>query len=441
MSSPRLAIPVELPAWREGLVAALLTPQGRGAVATIGLCGPKNDRQSAAATNIIAANFQPANGRSFEPSEPDRIHYGRWGNHVAAEDVIVTADPGGYEIHCHGGRAAARGILNDLTAAGARELDWRKWLWLTAANPLATLAAQALAQAATELAATALHNQLSGVLAAAFTALQNELNRALSEQKQYKHDLQESPALAAAVAGCDLLLATAPWGTHLTAPWRVALAGPPNAGKSSLLNALLGYERAIVFPQPGTTRDVVSGTTAWGGWLWEFRDTAGLRDAADELEAAGIALTAGELQTADAVVLVFDGAAPWRTEDAELLSRCPDALVVLNKVDLWGDAAMVSSENQADAESINIAFTARCLFDYSHVEIPLSAKTGAGVDSLFAALADTLLPPEDAPEFSGPILFCPELAGEVAAIRAYLSAGTAADISAAQALIARLLDF
>jgi tRNA modification GTPase len=93
---------------------------------------------------------------------------------------------------------------------------------------------------------------------------------------------------------------------HLTTPWRVVIAGPPNVGKSSLLNAIAGYQRAIVSPLPGTTRDVVTITTAINGWPVQFADTAGLRETQDELESAGVALAGAALEQAELVILVSD---------------------------------------------------------------------------------------------------------------------------------------
>src|SRR5690606_16577637 len=84
------------------------------------------------------------------------------------------------------------------------------------------------------------------------------------------------------------LVDRAPLGLHLTRPWHVALAGAPNVGKSSLLNAVLGYGRAIVFDQPGTTRDVLDAVTAIDGWPVRLTDGAGLRESVDALEAAGV---------------------------------------------------------------------------------------------------------------------------------------------------------
>jgi tRNA modification GTPase len=163
-------------------------------------------------------------------------------------------------------------------------------------------------------------------------------------------------------------------GLHLTTAWRIVLAGRPNVGKSSLINALLGYTRAIVFEQPGTTRDVVTATGAIDGWPVEFSDTAGLRDASDALEAAGIERARDRMAAADLLLLVFDRSQPWTGEDAALLARWPQAIVVYNKSDL--PAAEGSDCPRG---------------------IVVSALTRQGMDELLDGIARQLVPAPPAP--------------------------------------------
>ncbi len=160
-------------------------------------------------------------------------------------------------------------------------------------------------------------------------------------------------------------------GRHLIQPWKVVLAGPPNVGKSSLINALVGYQRAIVHDAPGTTRDVVTAVTALDGWPVELADTAGLRTTADPLETAGVALAEERLAAADAIVLVFDRRAPWDDAARQLAARWPQASVVLNKSDLAPANCPVPS-------------TAICT----------SAATGQGLAELQQAMVARLVPAE-----------------------------------------------
>jgi tRNA modification GTPase len=136
------------------------------------------------------------------------------------------------------------------------------------------------------------------------------------------------------------LLRWADFGVHLAEPWNVVLTGRPNVGKSSLINALLGYQRAIVFDQPGTTRDVVTAETAFEGWPLLLADTAGLRETCEELEAAGIAMTRDRLEGADARLILVDLSQPPTPDDLQLIASWPGELVIGHKCDLgdqWQD--------------------------------------------------------------------------------------------------------
>jgi tRNA modification GTPase len=139
--------------------------------------------------------------------------------------------------------------------------------------------------------------------------------------------------LPAATARVERLSALAEVGSHLTHPWRIVLAGRPNVGKSSLINALVGFERALVHATPGTTRDLVTAASAIDGWPVELIDTAGLRSTGDALEAAGIRLAEGQMAAADLVVLVFDASSRGDVDQQQLATRWPEALTVYNKCD------------------------------------------------------------------------------------------------------------
>ncbi|MBN1908932.1 MAG: 50S ribosome-binding GTPase [Pirellulales bacterium] len=135
-------------------------------------------------------------------------------------------------------------------------------------------------------------------------------------------------------AKLDELLEYAPCVLHLTEPWRVVVAGRPNVGKSSLVNALAGFDRAIVHAQPGTTRDALTTATAIDGWPVELIDTAGFHTTDDPIEQAGVRLAEERLAKADLVVLVTDAAVSWSKDDAALLAAWPGAILIHNKCDL-----------------------------------------------------------------------------------------------------------
>ena len=197
-------------------------------------------------------------------------------------------------IHCHGGLAACESIVRSLESQGATRVAWQEL-----ADPWRT----ALAGALTER--TALH-----LLDQSPAAWQNKINEWLTM-------LTEASRVPEVIRQLDELLARAPLGLHLTEPWRVVIAGRPNAGKSSLLNALLGFQRSIIHHEPGTTRDVVTARTAFDGWPVELRDTAGLRDTQDELEAAGVERAEEEIRNADLVLYIIPADAPAAESEAE----------------------------------------------------------------------------------------------------------------------------
>ena len=167
-------------------------------------------------------------------------------------------------------------------------------------------------------------------------------------------------------AGLDALARWTPLGRRLTTPWRVAVAGPPNVGKSSLVNALAGYQRSVVAPTPGTTRDVVTTRLAIDGWPVELADTAGLREGTDTLETQGVRMARETSAAADLCLWLLDASAPPVWPDAGVGA----VRLVVNKVDLpavW---------DVADAPEA----------------VAVSARTGAGLPELCAALSGWLVP-------------------------------------------------
>lgn len=342
--------------------AAMLTPPGRGAVATIAVWGED-------AAKCVEPWFHAASGKSLGAEPVQRIVFGRWGGPTGEEVVVVRTDHTTVEIHGHGGVAAPTAILRDLQTSGVAIVSGRGFLATQISDSLQLAAAEKLTQAPTLRTAGILLDQYHGAL-----------RRELEEIER----LRAAGDQVAAQERRDRVLAGAEIGTHLTKPWRVVIAGPPNVGKSSLINALLGYERAIVFDQPGTTRDVVAALTSFDGWPIELADTAGLRTSDDPLETAGIALAEQELTQADLVVLVFDITRPWTDADARLCEQYPLAIRVLNKCD----------------QNTQLPINERGL--------PTSAVTGAGLPELMNVIVARLVPhppqPGDAVPFTQSIV-------------------------------------
>lgn len=335
--------------------AVLFTPVGRGAVATVLVVGTH-------VAEAVGRWFQPASGQPVSQISLGRIAFGRWrsGEGPGEELVICRRSETQIEVHCHGGVAAAENILRSLAGEGFSTLDWQTWTRRAESDPIAAEARVALAAAQTDRAALVLLDQYNGALRTAIDLIVG---------------LCEAGNLAQAEAELNELLRYESLGRHLAAPWRVVLAGAPNVGKSSLINALVGFERAIVFDEPGTTRDVLAAYTAFDGWPVALFDTAGLRPATDDIEAQGVARAREQIAAADLVLLVFDATQGWSAADQELADSIPNALVTHNKCDLLIGAACRAA---LDSASIPPLYT--------------SARTGVGMEDLMRAISQRLVP-------------------------------------------------
>ncbi|MFG0332627.1 MAG: GTPase [Maioricimonas sp. JB049] len=365
--------------------AAVMTPSGRGAVATILVEGDPSPLD-----DVTPPVFRAANGKPIVSQPIGRICYGQWGTQPGESVVVCRTAPDRLEVHCHGGRAAIDRILADLSGLG----------WETRTGPapsgLTTLdreCAEALMRATTRRTAAVLLEQQSGLLRSTIEEL-----------------LQLSGDDAAGVLA--ELLRWGRFGRHLTQPWRVALIGRPNVGKSSLINVLLGYTRSIVYDQPGTTRDIVTGETAFDGWPVELCDTAGLRAAEESLEAQGISRAREILETADLRLILLDRSEPIPSEDVELIAAWPESLVVINKIDL------------------PTAWT-----EFEHPAVNVCATTGQGVDKLTHEMMQRLVP--EVPPEKTPI---PVSARQIMRLQAAADALAGNDRAAFERAVRRCLD-
>lgn len=303
--------------------ACILTPPGRGAVATIRVLG--GDSVIDAARPGV---FYSHNGRDVSDQEIERIVFGRWGASVPEDVVLCRLEPDLLEIHCHGGDSAVQRIMADLQRLGCQPESWREQR-ARGAGFLEAELQEALQQAPTLQTAAALVQQADG-------RLQREVDQLI---ERLESTADSSVMRQQVLLRLKSLTHRSRFGRHLIQPWRVVFAGRPNVGKSSLINALLGYARSIVFDQPGTTRDAVGADTAFDGWPVRLIDTAGLRSTSDDLERAGMARTQQELTTADCRVLVLDTSLPPSPEDVDLLNTWPSAVIVAHKADrppAWG---------------------------------------------------------------------------------------------------------
>jgi tRNA modification GTPase len=395
---------------------SVLTPAGVGAIATLLIEGD----EALSRVDALVANTR----RRIAETPLRHIVVGRWGGPQGEEIVACRLSPQRIEVHCHGGPAAVRAIVDSLVAAGCQLEGWAESITRAAPDRISGEAAVALAQAPTARTALILLDQAQG-------ALRREL--------AWMAQLLRQGDFPGASAAIETLLARAPLGLHLVRPWKVVLAGQPNAGKSSLINALVGYERAIVFDLPGTTRDVVTAAAALDGWPVEFADTAGLRPTADPLEQAGIARAQDQMTAADVLVLVFDRTQPWSSADDEFLAKWQRAIVVHHKCDL----PAAGSRPRGLAQSAGLqAMGVRRKAPSSGEEISgkgaeslaTSVVTGQGLRALQERIVEKLVPQPPKPGAGVP--FQP---WHVAGLEECLAGLRRGDVASATAALSRLI--
>jgi tRNA modification GTPase len=355
---------------------ACLTPPGAAAIATLAVRGPQ-------AWEVVRSLFRPRSGPPPMELAPERFAVGWLGQELADEVVVAIKrrEPVPWvEIHCHGGPQVIRLLIEQLQAHGVRECSRRELEAGSTPDPLQAAAAVALTQAWTTRTAAILLDQYNGAFRRAVEAVRAALERG---------DRAESDRLLAELARY------ADVGRHLTEPWRVVVAGAPNVGKSSLVNALAGFARCVVSSSPGTTRDVVTTLIAVDGWPVELADTAGLREGTGELEAQGIDLARQAVAEADLCLWVLDAS----TEPIFPGVASGRVHLVVNKTDL---AAAWDLDQAAGA-------------------VHVSARTDAGLTELCQALAGWLVP--DPPSAGAAVCFTAALCRRVEDARQLSRAG------------------
>ena len=376
-------------------VAAVSTPFGEGAIALLRVSGP--EALHVAGRVCLLRTAATAEGREFGEGLASRV--ARRARFVdaagrALDDGLATVyrAPASYtgedlvELSCHGGLLVTRRVLDALLAAGARLAEPGEFTRRAFLNGKMDLtqaeAVMDVIRAGTDLALRAAEEQLAGRLGQRVETLRCDLLGLVAHVEAWIDfpeegiDPDTGTALLARcdgiLAGLDALLATADQGRILREGVRTVIYGEPNVGKSSLLNALIGHERAIVSEIPGTTRDTVEEFLNVRGLPLRLVDTAGLRESADAVELQGVARTRATLTRADLALRVVDASQPptVATEDSEPMPVVPASLLVLNKMDLGMDERW--RDERYDAA------------------IYVSCRTGEGVDELADAVYRTV---------------------------------------------------
>ncbi|MFO1476259.1 MAG: tRNA uridine-5-carboxymethylaminomethyl(34) synthesis GTPase MnmE [Verrucomicrobiota bacterium] len=369
----------------EDTIAAICTPLGESGLAVIRLSGPD-------AATIADRCFAPARPGPLSAATTHTLHYGHVRSGGVVIDEVLAAvmrAPRTFtredvvEISCHGGMLPAKQVLDALLSAGARLAEpgeFTRRAFLNGRLDLAQAEAVAdLIHARTELSLRAAQEQLAGKLSRRIDALRDDLVRVLAHVEAHidfpdedlapdtREQLRERTGRALAALGS--LLATASEGRILRNGIRAVILGRPNAGKSSLLNQLLGHDRAIVSPIPGTTRDTIEEMANIRGIPVRFIDTAGLREGRDDIEREGIRRSREMFERAEVLLHVLDRSEPFTPEDGRLLSEGAGRkrVLVLNKSDLPPRLELPS--------------------DLAAPAVPVCSLSGEGLETLKDALA------------------------------------------------------
>lgn len=310
-------------------VASQLTAVGRSAVAVIGLRGPL-------ARRCLDACFEPAQLRDYQPGQ---VRYGVWwtnertgpgsakfegtkseGGAIGESIVITPLDDDEFEIHAHGGVAAISKIMRSLVHLGVRRIDADAYESRGHDQRLTREAESVLMCCSTTRNAAIAMNQVRFGLAA-----------------WVKPWFASSSNLGDLQAATRDIMRYASVGSHLVDSYRVVLAGPPNVGKSSLINRLVGFGRAITHDAPGTTRDVIACDTVIAGLNIRLSDTAGIRADGGTIEREGIRRGAIAIAQADLVVAVVSPSClnelPTMRQRMQALSPKTRIVEVLNQAD------------------------------------------------------------------------------------------------------------
>lgn len=372
-----------MPIYANDTIVAIATPSGEGAVGIVRLSGPEaarlSDQHLRLKTPLSATdNYRIRHGHLvLENQETDEIlaFVARSPRSYTGEDMV--------EIQCHGNPVLLKRLVTALELAGARPAEPGEFTQRAFMNGKIDLtqaeAVADLVSAKTDYGLESAYFQLRGGLKKRFQELATELRQTktlLEASLDFSEDVTIDTAsvqkqLRQAVDILDQQIQSYDGGKMIREGARVTLCGIPNVGKSSLLNALLGEDRAIVTDVAGTTRDTIDEAIEIAGIQVVLSDTAGLRETSDTVEKEGTRRSRVALAQADLVILIVDGSRPIETEEQSLLNELVDPIVAINKSDLYRHPSWDG-----------VAACPNSLW--------LSARTGDGLTGLRQTLSDRL---------------------------------------------------
>ena len=377
-------------------IAAISTALGEAAISVVRVSGPQALAIAAQAFKLPSkltprlAHLVPVVDSTGNPLDHGLLLHFKSPASYTGEDVI--------EFHGHGGVLVTQRVLDRLLACGARAAEPGEFTQRAFLNGKMDLtqaeAVMDLIHAQSTLALRAANEQLGGAIGREATAMQQEIIPVLAHIEAFIDfpDEDISPETGAALVQrldavlerAQKLIATSEQGRILRHGARTVISGAPNVGKSSLLNALLGFERAIVSPTAGTTRDTIEEIIQVHGIPLRLVDTAGLRESSDDIERVGIQRTERELDRADLVIEVVDASQPASAAQrlnlpASIANR---RILILNKTDLGLHADWSTVVPPLSDSGDRRAAEVKC--------VSVSCVTGAGIEPLRAAIRDVI---------------------------------------------------
>ncbi|MBQ7827699.1 MAG: tRNA uridine-5-carboxymethylaminomethyl(34) synthesis GTPase MnmE [Clostridia bacterium] len=377
-------------------IAAVSTPFGKGGIAVIRISGEGT-------ADVLGRVFAPA-GKTMPTDSPRTAVFG---DILDGDTVIDTGvavfykGPASFtgedtaEISCHGGILVTRRVLEAVFAAGATPAEAGEFTRRSFLNGKMTLteaeAVGLLLDADTDSRMRLASSGARGILSEKLSAIGDRVSAVLSNLFALidypEEDIEDVGAdrlaaeLLGAAADAESLSATFRTGRAVAEGVRTLICGSPNAGKSSLYNALAGEDRAIVTSIPGTTRDILEDTVDCGGVTLRLWDTAGIREGGDEVEMIGIERARARMDEAELILAVYDGSAGFVSGDLSLMDEISHRtaerevykIALINK----SDAGLALTEDQL-----------RHIGNRHHAVIMISAATGDGIDALREKIAE-----------------------------------------------------